>query len=219
LLIALFVIASTLSLVVGIIVTGQTVTRYLIPLFVFPQLSLFLLKRARVRPLRPRLRRRARWSVALILCVASVVAIGLSAPPVAALASPRPPVDVACLDDWLTHNTGADRAQANGVGDFWTVRALALYGHQTGALVQVYLPTEVHGWMNNLWLYEHRTFSYVLVDRNLTASAVIPTLGHPARVVRCSGYSIYDYRHTSGERIMNQGIEQSLATLSLRHRY
>ncbi len=221
---ALFIVISATSLIVGVIVTGQSVTRYLVPLFVFPPLGLLLL-RPRPRPSRevgesPATtvdRRRGRLAALALLAVASLVAIGLSSSSVAALASPRAPVDAACLDGWLGHQSGG--SQLNGAGDFWSVRALTVYGAHSGALVQMDAPTLVHAWMNNLWLYEHRTFSYVVADDVLGGETITAALGQPADVVTCTGYAIYDYRGTPGESLLTEGLRSSFATVALTHRY
>jgi hypothetical protein len=73
--------------------------------------------------------------------------------------------------------------------------------------------------MNNLALYENRTFSYVIVDQVLTKAAVTSVLGAPRAVVPCRGYSIYDYRNTRGERLLTAGLEKSLAVVSKTHKF
>ena len=211
---ALFIIMSALTLILGEIVTGQSVTRYLFPLFVFPPLVLLLVSADGLEARLRGLSQRTRGAVAVALAATVLVAIGLTAPATADLADRRSPVDTACLDGWLNGRA------LNGVGSFWTVRALALYGHQEGRLVQVVPPSlGVHPWMNNLWLYEGRSFSYALMGGDVTAPELRTQFGTPAEIVSCSGFQIYDYSATAGAAQIDERIRVTLQTVSQQHRY
>jgi hypothetical protein len=80
----LYVIVSTVSLVVGIIVTGQSVTRYLIPLFIFPALILLTVRPARVLQ-RTRPSTFVRGTATVLVVVVAVLGIAVTTPAVAAL--------------------------------------------------------------------------------------------------------------------------------------
>ena len=146
-----------------------------------------------------------------VITVAALVTVGSSAPAAADLASPRSPVDSACLDRWLATRADGGR-NVNGIGSFWIVRALALYGEQKGRLVQVQNPPlTVHAWMNNLALYHDTEFSYVIADDIVSGRDLRRILGAPATAVACTGFVIYDYRGTAGERKLNSAISKTLA--------
>ena len=211
---ALFVLVSAVTLIGGEIATGQGVTRYLLPLFVFPPLALLLVwpewlpARLRVVPAR------AVAVAAGLVTAAMIVTLGVTAPAVADLASRRPPVDTACLDGWL------DGRAENGIGSFWVVRSLTLYGDQKGRLLQVTpFPIGVHFWMNNLWLYEGTSFSYALAGGDLSAHDLRRSFGQPAQVIRCSGYQIFDYAGTAGAAAIDAMVLTTLKTASLHHRF
>jgi hypothetical protein len=211
---ALFVLVSAVTLIGGEIATGQGVTRYLLPLFVFPPLAL-LLVRPEWLPARLRVVPARAVAVAVgLVTAAMIVTFGVTAPAVADLASRRSPVDTACLDGWL------DGRAENGIGSFWVVRSLALYGDQKGRLLQVTpFPIGVHFWMNNLWLYEGTSFSYALAGGDLSAHDLRRSFGEPAQVIRCSGYQILDYAGTAGAAAIDAMVRTTLVTASLHHRF
>ena len=213
---ASFILLSIVSLLAVQIGTGQSVTRYLLPLFVFPPLGLLLVRFEQIERRARSTSRRLRVVVAVALAGAAALTVGVSAPAVADLGSPRSPVDTACLADWLATRPDGGR-QVNGVGSFWTVRALALYGTQTGRLVQVVMPLSIHDWMTNLALYDGADFSYVIVDRVITGSDIEDALGSPSAITRCDGFRIYDYAGTHGETVLNADILRSADILRLDH--
>ncbi|MDP9027029.1 MAG: hypothetical protein M3N46_05650 [Actinomycetota bacterium] len=212
--IAVFILIAGISLIAVQVGAGRSVTRYLLPLFVFPLLALLLVRGEKMERLLHSVQTRLRIVLAVTLSSAAILTIGLSAPAVADLASPRSPVDTACLSNWLSTKPDGGR-NVNGVGSFWTVRALALYGDQKGRLVQVILPLSIHAWMNNLSLYEGATFSYAVADQVITGSSLREVLGKPGSIVRCDGFSIYDYAGTRGQTSLNDDIQRSEEILKL----
>jgi hypothetical protein len=211
---ALFVLVSAFTLIVGEIATGQGVTRYLLPLFVFPPLALLLVRPDRVPAWISGIPGRAVAVAAGVVAAAMIVTVGVTAPAVVDLASRRSPVDTACLDDWL------DGRAANGIGSFWTVRALALYGDQRGRLLQVTpFPIGVHFWMNNLWPYEGTSFTYAVAGGDLSGHDLRRSFGEPAHVIRCSGYQIFDYAGTAGAAGIDDMITKTLQNAGLHHRF
>jgi hypothetical protein len=213
-----FILISVVTLICGQIVTGQNFTRYLEPLFIFPELAILLL--ARQEGLATAL---DRWSIrhrsgalrliaifALLSIGTSVALSSLSVSRVmAAVRNPEAPGQV-CLDNWL------GKSDANGVGSFMITRALKLYGDQNGQLLQVYMAPnmKVWAWMNNLASYHDRTFSYLLVDPyDITRKDALATAGDPTSITNCGVFKIYDYAGASGETSLNHAIASSLAPL------
>lgn len=208
-----FVIASAISLLLGEVFTGSTTTRYLEPLFIFPLLTsvavgVYVLRRMLAEVSRADLRRnlsRFVTGIAILASLLIVVTGGLNVPAVASMARGDGYTAARCFDRFI----GSSRA--NGVGTFWSVRQLDLYGTQRGALLQVREPIVVFGWISNIAPYEHKKFSYVVQDDSgqITPDA-IATLGEPSQVVKCPSYTIYDYRGTPGEQILTDRIAASL---------
>lgn len=217
-LLVLFVSTSAVSLVLGHIVTGQLLTRYLVPLFIFPLLGVLLLAKPtsygravpvvaaqRSGSLRPsRSLVRAVASIAIGTALLAGLSIAAASRPVAAMAD-EDYAPARCLDDWL------DGGDANGVGPFMVVRPIMLYGEQRGRILQVVDDVVVQPWMNNLALYEDTRFSYVLVAPDRDPAEVREVLGEPASVTQCPTFAIYDYAGTPGENTLNEWIGATLA--------
>jgi len=206
----IFVLLSAFSLLVGQVATGQQLTRYLIPLFIFPLLVILLLsdERSLGRRLWTAIAMLPRRVVSVAVGVLTVAAVGLS---VAAIAVSVRPIQAmaetdytpaACLNDWL------DGRQLDGIGSFMTTRPIKLYGDLDGELLQVINNSIVQPWMNNLSLYQDRTFSYLLVDSPELDDDIVMLLGEPLARTECPSYVIYDYSGDSGIQL-NQVIQQS----------
>jgi len=207
-----FVSVSSVSLFVGHIVTGAITTRYLTPLYVFPLLTVlfvgvYVLRRLLVEVESADLRRNlSRFSLG-VAAAASVliVVVGIvNLPPVARSASGDDYTSADCFDSFVGDS------DINGVGSFWTVRQLDLYGTAKGDILQADGELGVYDWLNNVGAYEDKTFSYVVID----ASGQVPreslaVLGEPAEIIVCSGYEIYDYAGTPGEDILTDRIAAS----------
>jgi hypothetical protein len=207
-----FIAAGTISLLAGQVATGQELTRYLIPLFIFPLMGVVLLADETSlgrRLVLPAAAARQRTLIAVVAAAASVgVAVTLtviSVPPTVSMIRNTQPPGQKCLDDWL--GTSA----ANGVGSFMVTRPIALYGSQKGKLLQVVPGIGVQAWMNNLASYRNTDFSFVLVDKYvLTKSDVTGFLGRPRTVQSCGTFDIYDYAGTTGEASLNRLIVTNL---------
>lgn len=235
-LLVLFVSTSAVSLVLGHIVTGQLLTRYLVPLFIFPLLGVLLLAKPtsygrtvpvvagqrsgsprRSGSLRPSgsLRRSEslrpsgslRWAVEGI-AIGTALLAGLS------IAAAFRPVAAMADEDYAPArclDDWLDGGDANGVGPFMVVRPIMLYGEQRGRILQVVDDVVVQPWMNNLALYEDTRFSYVLVAPDRDPAEVREVLGEPASVTQCPTFAIYDYAGTPGENTLNEWIGATLA--------
>jgi len=205
--ITLFIVISTMSLLVGQIATGQLLTRYLIPLFVFPSLGVVLLASndwlgARMAPLAGR-RTSTLVLTAVVALAASGLGIAMSAGSVQGLVAQRY-APALCLERW------AGNRVIDGVAPFMTARPIMLYGHQKGRVLQVVDSVVVQSWMNNLALYRDREFTFVLVTDRELAKKTIATLGRPASMSECPGFAIYDYAGTPGEKTLNDWISGTL---------
>ncbi|TDX75544.1 hypothetical protein EDF35_3810 [Rathayibacter sp. PhB151] len=213
---AVFVLVASASLVLGQIVTGSLVSRYLLPLAVFPALMVLpalqdwvprglpgagLLRRVRLpRPMRV-------VAAALVVLVAAGGAVLAAAPIRSAAAQAGATPERACLEQWLD---GRDLA---GVGSFWTTRPLALYADPSVDVQQVNFDFTPQLWMNNAAAYRSKTFSYVLADRDPDwAALALGTLGEPASVTACPTFDVYDYAGTAGESTLNTIVQRGIET-------
>jgi hypothetical protein len=211
-----FVTVSTVSLICGMVITGSTTTRYLEPIYVFPllvvvSLGVYILRRLLIGVERVELRRSLSRFAVVVAAVGSAffIVVGIiNIAPVAKSASGSGYTGAACFDRFIGKST------ANGVGSYWTVRTLALYGDSKGAVLQAddnFGELQVFPWINNMGTYEGKTFSYVVTDAsNQISPSGLTVLGKPRQVVSCPGYLIYDYRGTPGEKILNSKIDASL---------
>lgn len=212
---ATFVLVASGSLVLGQVITGSLVSRYLLPIAVFPALMVLPAAQdwlprtvaARFRILRPRALPRAVPRAAAVVVGLVVVGATLVAAPrvqsAAAAAGDSP--ERACLEDWI-----GDR-DVSGVGSFWSTRPLELYGGPSVDVQQVNFDFSVQLWMNNAAAYRDRTFSYVLADRDPDwAALALGTLGEPASVTDCPTFQIYDYAGTPGEATLAAIIDASI---------
>lgn len=214
--ISTFVLVAAASLLLGLIITGSLVSRYLLPLAVFP--VLMVLPLAGLRPVRALREGRARSRVAsrvaaaLVVLAVAVPAVVALPPVTAAAATAGSTPERACLEDWL------DGRDLSGVGSFWTTRALELYGGEEVDVQQVNFDFSVQLWMNNAAAYQDTTFSYVLADRDPDwAALAIAQLGEPRAVTACPTFDVYDYAGTAGEDVLNERIASSLAVERSEH--
>jgi CBS domain-containing protein len=133
-----FVSISFFSLTVGLVLTGSTTTRYIEPIYLFPLLTLvsvgvFVLRRLLIGVKRAELRRSLRRFAAIGAAAAAVLIIvvgSVSIAPVARAASGSGYTGARCFDRFI------GKSEANGVGSYWTVRSLSLYGDSRGAILQ-----------------------------------------------------------------------------------
>lgn len=210
--IVVFVSVSSISLFAGHILTGAITTRYLTPIYIFPLLTLVyvgvhILRRLLVEVEHPALRRdlvRLSTGIAVAATIVIVVVATMKLPAVARSASGATYAGAECFNDFVG-DSGRD-----GVGSFWSVRNLDVYGSSTGEILQVNPDLTVYAWMNNIAPYEGKTFSFVISDSSpqLPPESLIP-LGEPAALISCPDYDIYDYAGTEGEKILNRIVGES----------
>ncbi|MWV59587.1 hypothetical protein [Rathayibacter sp. VKM Ac-2754] len=216
---AMFVLVAAASLLIGLIITGSLVSRYLLPLAVFPVLMIVPLAGLRLpRSVAERLRAAVagtavRWGAIAGVVAVVGISIAVALPPVrAAAATAGSTADRACLESWIAGR------EVSGVGSFWSTRALELYGDEEVDVQQVNFDFSVQLWMNNAASYRDTTFSYVLADRDPDwAALAIAQLGEPREITACPTFDVYDYAGTPGEAVLNERVAASLAAESAAH--
>jgi hypothetical protein len=211
-----FVSFSTVSLALGMVASGSPTTRYLEPIYLFPLLTvvsigIYVLRRLLVGVERVELRRslsRFALGIAAVAAILVIVVGAINIAPLSHAATGAGYTDAKCFDKFV-----GDK-DINGVGSYWSVRTLAVYGDSKGEILQVNNvggPLGIYPWITNVGAYRGTHFSFVVAD---SSGQVTPdglaTLGKPRQVISCSGYLIYDYRGTKGEATLNREISSSL---------
>jgi len=192
----------------GVLASGNSTSRYFIPVFVFSLLALIPLL-GRVPDLR--------WHGVPSFTGAAVAGVALLgivtiAPRLEPLLSPAQFPGVRCLQ------TAVGGKPTTGIGDFWTARALDVYSTGGIRVLQVLPNLEPFAWLTNIGEYEHRDVRFVIVDRRKPAPTVLTArdttaLGKPTKITACPGFYVYFYgSHTTGLRTMNDTISTWLAS-------
>jgi hypothetical protein len=192
------------------IATGSMVTRYLLPLFIFPMLGLLPVLTS--KPV-------ARFSKVLVAAAALIilitVVIGATAVGKARyVLSSSSYTDAACLAAAL-HNQ-----PAFGVGGYWTVRPLDVYSRADEQALQVSSDLSPFAWQSNLGSYENKEFSFIIVDNKVSTDiravpASDPAIpANPSRVYNCDDMHVYIYTPgTSGYNQLNSALRNDYSRL------
>ncbi|QNE44788.1 hypothetical protein F1C15_14070 [Frigoribacterium sp. NBH87] len=204
-------VATSVVVPVVVVQVGSLAARYLLPVFFVPLavgvVSLVVvLERAAARAPAGAARRRVPLLVAAVAVVAAVVAFG-TAPIARVVTEARGPgyPAASCLTDW------ADGRDAVGVGQFWQVRPLQVYGGDDVRLLQAHGDLSVFPWLSNLAPYQGADPSYLVVSGlDLEDwSATLDELGAPTDTVACGDYTIYDYEGAPGEALLDSTVDRS----------
>jgi hypothetical protein len=209
LLLSLFGFISTLGVILFSIAIGSLSTRYMLPLVIFPLFGLI--------PLFVYINKhfyKALITTSLVIIV-FVVAYGLfSISNAAKIVSSSTYTDGSCLSRALDYKT------ANGVGTYWTVRALDLYSSPNEQAVQVTSQIVDYPWQANLGDYAAKNFSFVVVDKNNSTdpTAIKPDdsflPSNPSNIYACGEFYIYTYSPgSSGYDTLNNDVHTSYTNL------
>lgn len=191
-----------LSVIVGSIITGNPVTRYMVPLVIFPLLALIplakLLQNYELTAFRASLR------PILVFTVCIVVLAGLFSRPVASLRQVGNfyTADEQCLDKSLAHTP-----YKAGVAQYWRSRGLQLNSRAGIKVMQVQGGLARFTWLYNESDYDIYRPSFVLVDKvpepypdievsldYKISKESVKVLGTPAHIYHCTSFDIYTYQ-------------------------
>jgi hypothetical protein len=194
----------------GVLISGNSTSRYYVPVFVFSLLSLIPLA-ARLPDLSTW--QRVRTSASVVAAATALLTAGVVTPDLEPLLRSSNFRDMRCLEQALG---GEPRT---GVAQYWTARALDVYSTGGVRVLQVLPDLQVFAWLVNLGEFEHRHASFVLVDRidwgqiTLTANDTL-VLGKPAAITTCPSFYVYSYpKGTMGFQVINSAISSSLDSL------
>jgi hypothetical protein len=210
LLVVTFSIIAPVIDLLGVLASGNSTSRYFVPVFVFSLLSLIPLAAQG-----PGLSswRRVRTSTSVVATATALLVAGVVTPGLEPLLSASYFPDAHCLEQALG---GEPRT---GIAQYWTARALDVYSTGGVRVLQVLPSLQIFAWLVNLGEFEHRHPSFVLVDRRdwgritLTANDTL-VLGKPVAITTCPSFFVYSYpQGTKGFRVMNSMVSSSLAGL------
>lgn len=199
---------STISSMVGVAITGNALTRYLLPVILFFPLACipFLL--------------RLKWPKAAPgLCLTSLIlaTIVIASNSLSAFSSLTTyyPSASQCVDTSLS---GTE--YKNGVAQYWRARVLDLNSKQEHVVEQTLGNMTRFTWLYNPAAYDKHDVSFVIVDIPehmynievppvptfvITKTMTTATLGEPSHVFSCGDFDIYTYdQGSTGRELLNQ---------------
>ncbi len=191
------------------IASGSGVSRYLTPILVFPLLGLLPITEARVLKAHNK----------LILFIVALISLGvivlgsLSIKQTARLLSSKTYTSPSCLSEALDNKT------SYGVGSYWTIRALDVYGRTNEQAVQILPNFIAFPWQISVGEYENRHFSFVIVNKNASSPINISPSDEylpikPSKITPCSDFYVYQYAIGSlGYKELNDSIDESTQTI------
>lgn len=209
LLISLFGIISPLVCIIFVVFTGQLTTRYLLPIYTFPLLSLLWLVIFNYS------KQFTKWLVIAF----SLIFIGVAVAGILSLKSakslftiPGPPGS-SCLAESLNYKS------ANGVASYGTARALDVYGLFNERVLQINGGGNglIYPWLANLGAFKNKSFTFIIIDKPTTIGSgwgsyngTISNLGYPDYIKNCTPFWVFIYNPSNkGYRILNSEIQQN----------
>jgi hypothetical protein len=205
LIVVLFSVICPLSTIFGTIVSGNSYTRYFVPLVFIPTLGLvpfFYVWKGFSRE----------KALAFFFVFALIVFVwyvpSRLADPGAASYSDSESVD--CYNHYMSQQP------FNAVGGFWTVRALDLYSTSGSRVLQIVGLGRTR-WMNNSSPYFNLSFNGVIVDKSTSGERArdfiyaedVAPLGPYTKKLSCQKFDIYYYAENSpGFRLLNSALKK-----------
>lgn len=202
-----------LATIAGAVLTGNPLTRYLLPILFFTPLAFI--------PLYSAIAQKYTYAIKISLCVAVAFLLGIALlkQPVKNLTELKNYYHpgAQCLDAQL-----AGTPHKAGVAQYWRARVLQLNSRDGHTLVQTDGSLKRFGWLYNNAAYDLYDLSYVIVDKPeqvtsqdiskeggfpIPASAVLYALGQPTAIYNCHDFDIYTYDNSNpGKAILNRTV-------------
>ena len=199
----LAVLTGIVSIIFSIIIGAQT-TRYLIPLIIFPILGLLPIVYMSV------VRKYEKHIIMFFILLGIIISIiGLGSISRAfKLVSASTYSTPLCLANALNNKT------AYGVGSYWKVRALDLYGRNNEQAFQVMSNLAFFPWQANIGSYNNQRLTFIIVDKQPSLYSILPNdiylPPNPSKITSCNNIYIYQYSVGSkGYNILNNVVQQS----------
>jgi hypothetical protein len=192
-----FCILSPIITLAGVLLTGNHLTRYLLPVPFYTLLgSALIVPTAFKKPIKP-------YFAATVLIIGTMLTYqsysGMS------YKVPNAVSNIRCFSNF------ANTTEFNFIGSFPTSRYLNLYSEYTGSIYQVNKEFYPINWLSNK--YDHSTdqIGYVIADKRNDPALLnhedTNILGNPDAVHECLDFNIYTYNAEShGHKILNERI-------------
>jgi hypothetical protein len=191
LILSLFSIISSVWAIIFCIITGSEVTRYLTPIVIFPLLGLIPILYLKL------LKKYQKYIIIVFsLSVVAISGLGIASISNASkLVSTSTYSEPSCLAKALNYKT------AYGVGSYWTVRALDLYGRPNEQALQVMSNLANFPWQDNIGAYANKKFTFIIVNKKqgsysgsysiLPNDIYLPS--NPSKITSCNTLYVYQY--------------------------
>jgi hypothetical protein len=209
LLLSLFGFISALAVILFSVAIGSLSTRYMLPLVISPLFGLIPL----FLYINKHLHKAAIITSGVIIVFVVIYSL-FSMNSAARIVSGSTYTYASCLSRAL------DYKAANGVGTYWDVRPLDLYGSPDEQAVQVTSQFTDYPWQANLGNYAAKNFSYVVVDKSSSTNPATITPDNPllppspTTIYDCGAFYIYRYSPgSSGYDTLNSYIHTSYINL------
>jgi hypothetical protein len=214
--IILFSAVAPIATLSGTILTGNPLTRYLLPLIFFTPLFLIPLYRFVSKPAIGVL------NALLVFISCGVIAIAAFLQPITTFKQLADyyPDDAACLDRSLSGTP-----HTAGVAQYWRARALQLSNNDGYIVAQVGNDIDPLDWLYNTASYELYDYSFVVIDKPkqtanheisddqtfiIKPAVVLSKLGQPSDIYQCETFDLYVYdRQNPGRNILNQLVRDT----------
>jgi len=207
--VSLLGITVTIICLLFVVFTGTLTTRYLLIIFIFPLLGLLpVIDAAVVKNYQQPL------SAILVtgLIIFSIWGI-VSIPKTNGLLNPDKYSGTVCLASSLGHKP------ANGVAGLTDAKPLDIYGQSNERVLQVTGGGTIYPWLANIATYNHKRFTFVIVDKNSTNNGIfsyqsaLSMLGPPNSITECQTFWVFHYNPSSvGYTKLNNDIRSSYQT-------
>jgi len=183
----------------GVLLTGNYLTRYLLPLPVYSAVGASFLLMTRYSVTVKKL-------IPLGLCFFAVVFVN-NYYDKSILVKTKLERDFTCFD------RVANDERKNFVGSFWTIRNLDLYRSSEYRVFQILDNIKQYNWLSNRYNFEEYPVNGVIVDKAINPAHInsedVKFLGDPNRIVYCEGFDLYIFDDgTSGFIELNSKLRE-----------
>lgn len=196
----LFSVMSPILTIMGVLLTGNYSTRYLLPIVFFPLLGLI--------PVFESISFSKRNVIIACLMIPMLSFIAVQFYSAWMYRSTPSMQELECFNNHMI------RYPYNVVGGYWTTRKLDLYSKSSSRALQVTTHLRPYLWLNNTSLYESLKFNGVIVDASKAPNHInsrdVTFLGSPNGIVSCGSFDIYYYQDDSlGFNLLNYNLNKN----------
>lgn len=186
-------------IILATLLTGNSYTRYFLPISFFSLVAIFaIISQIRLSTRLLKLSVTGAAGIFIIYCL-------LALPHSQSLFSAIPSDNIECFDRSIGNTT------VNAIGSYWSSRPLDLYSNPRKVrVIQATPALTPMAWLNDRADYSNRTYDTIIVEKQATAESSIGipqvgALGTPSHIWTCNDFYIYHYNPGSqGYILLNQ---------------